>query len=58
MVFGVYVRCSLVYGNYETGPKVSMFKFPSDKVFKQKWLNFLKRGKDFKPTKNTKVSIH
>lgn len=48
-------RCN---GNYDkTGPKVSVFRFPSDPALKEKWLQALKREKGFTPTSNTRVSI-
>ena len=44
-------------GNYKTGPKVSLFRFPKDEELKQKWLDFLKREKEFVPTDTHRVSV-
>jgi len=42
--------------NYDNGPKVHVFKFPSDEALKQKWLYAIRRD-NFVPTRNNKVSI-
>ncbi|CAN8025714.1 unnamed protein product, partial [Ixodes persulcatus] len=41
-------------GNYDNGPKVRVFSFPSDKSLKAKWLRSIPR-KDFVPTKHSRV---
>lgn len=44
-------------GNYDSkSPKVHTFGFPKDEALRKKWLNFLKREKDFQITKHTRVS--
>ncbi|GBM84225.1 hypothetical protein AVEN_94425-1 [Araneus ventricosus] len=43
-----------VRGNYKTGPKVSVFNFPKDEEFRQRWISSIGR-KDFQPSKNSKV---
>jgi len=42
--------------NYDNGPKVHVFKFPSDEALKQKWIYAVRRD-DFAPTRHSKVSI-
>lgn len=44
-------------GNYKTGPKVSLFRFPKDNELKQRWLNFIKREKEFTPTDSHRVCV-
>jgi len=46
-------RCK---GNYDNGPKIHVFKFPSDEALKQKWIYAIRRD-DFVPTRHSKVSI-
>lgn len=41
-------------GNYQNGPKVSVFGFPKDVSLRQKWLKAIPRD-NFEPTNNTKV---
>lgn len=50
-------RCSAVgcRGNYSSGPRVSVFRFPQDPDLKEKWINFIKRD-GFEVTKNSRVS--
>ena len=50
-------RCSVVNcnGNYSSGPRVSVFKFPDDPDIKRKWLSAISR-KDFVVTSNSRVS--
>ena len=43
-------------GNYNGENKVTVFSFPQDEFFKQKWIRAIKR-KNFNPTKNNKVSL-
>ncbi|KAF8781920.1 hypothetical protein HNY73_012262 [Argiope bruennichi] len=40
-------------GNYDTSPKVSIFKFPEDEKLKEQWIHRLL--KDFKPSKSSRA---
>ncbi|XP_068085668.1 THAP domain-containing protein 5 isoform X2 [Anabrus simplex] len=49
-------KCSVpnCKGNYRTGPKVSVFSFPTDDSERAKWLRAIRRD-DFVPSQNAKV---
>lgn len=51
-------RCCVPFckGNYDTGPKVSVYSFPKDEEIKQKWLQVIQRA-NFQPSKSSKVSF-
>ena len=44
-------------GNYKTGPKVSVYKFPTDEERRRKWIENIKREDSFTVTKNSRVSF-
>jgi hypothetical protein len=50
-------KCSVVgcNGNYASGPKVSVFKFPKEEELLKKWINAIPR-ENFTVTKNSRVS--
>lgn len=50
-------RCSAVgcRGNYDNGPRVSVFKFPNQPDIRKQWIQFIKRD-SFEVTKNSRVS--
>ncbi|XP_065206860.1 THAP domain-containing protein 5-like [Planococcus citri] len=51
------MKCSapLCRGNYSTGEKVSVFKFPANDDLRKKWIAALKREKTFVPSKCSRV---
>lgn len=44
-------------GNYDNGPKVSVFSFPKEKKLRQIWINAIHRM-DFQPSQCSKVCIY
>ncbi|XP_077489629.1 uncharacterized protein LOC144100614 [Amblyomma americanum] len=44
-------------GNYKTGPKVHVFKFPQDKALQQSWIRAIPR-KNFVPSEHSRVCEH
>ncbi|XP_045110304.1 uncharacterized protein LOC123504081 isoform X2 [Portunus trituberculatus] len=49
--------CCVPYckGNYKTGPRVSVYRFPQQPELRRKWLQAIKR-KPFTPTRHSRVS--
>lgn len=43
-------------GNYDNGPRVSVFSFPKDEDLRRKWTRAIHR-KNFHPSQSSKVSI-